>query len=102
MILSPYFLDYKGINALRAQAGYGFMKMNVSRVQTTKFGPSLQVSLTLLLAEPIAGLPGGIEHLQTVLKPCDLTFVHPCTAAIRGQICLKPPVRARIACNLIG
>jgi len=28
MILSPYFSDFKEINALRAQAGYGFMKMN--------------------------------------------------------------------------
>ncbi|MDH6186732.1 hypothetical protein [Polaromonas sp. CG_23.6] len=28
MILSPYFPEFKEINALRAQAGYGFMKMN--------------------------------------------------------------------------
>jgi hypothetical protein len=28
MILSPYFPKFKEINALRAQAGYGFMKMN--------------------------------------------------------------------------
>jgi hypothetical protein len=29
MILSPYFPEFKEINALRAQAGYGFKKMNV-------------------------------------------------------------------------
>lgn len=28
MILSPYFPDFKEINALRARAGYEFMKMN--------------------------------------------------------------------------
>jgi hypothetical protein len=42
MILSPYFPKFKEINALRAQAGYGFMKMNaqqrrVARAERKRF-----------------------------------------------------------------
>ncbi len=67
-------------------------------VQTTKFDPTLQLNLALLLTEPIEGLLGEIKHLRTVFKPCNLTFRTQCPAAIRGQICLKPPARAKIAC----
>ena len=46
-----------------------------SSVQTTKFDPTLQVNLALLLTEPIAGLPLGINRTQQRPNPTTWTFL---------------------------
>lgn len=71
-------------------------------VQTTKFDPTLQLNLALLLTEPAAGLPRGIKPNSATAKSHDLDFFHSCPGSITGQNCLKTPARARITCNFVG